>query len=55
MASMTRNTCRPACQAVTGNPAHRGLFQAPSLRNIALAAPYMHDGRFKTLEEVLDH
>src|SRR6516162_9138256 len=42
-------------QAFTGKPAHRGLFKVPSLRNIALTAPYMHDGRFKTLEEVLDH
>jgi cytochrome c peroxidase len=40
---------------VTGNPRHNGLFKAPSLRNIALTAPYMHDGRFQTLEEVLDH
>lgn len=32
-----------------------GLFKVPSLRNIALTGPYMHDGRFKTLEEVLDH
>jgi cytochrome c peroxidase len=42
-------------QAFTGNPAHRGMFKVPSLRNIALTAPYMHDGRFNTLEEVLDH
>ena len=41
--------------AVTGNPAHKGLFKAPTLRNIALTAPYMHDGRFSTLAEVLDH
>ncbi|WP_187262393.1 cytochrome-c peroxidase [Pontibacter beigongshangensis] len=41
--------------AVTGNPRHDGMFKAPSLRNIALTAPYMHDGRFNTLEEVLDH
>jgi cytochrome c peroxidase len=40
---------------VTGNPAHRGLFKVPTLRNIALTAPYMHDGRFSTLEEVLEH
>ncbi|WP_439880120.1 cytochrome-c peroxidase [Pontibacter sp. MBLB2868] len=40
---------------ITGNPRHNGLFKTPSLRNIALTAPYMHDGRFKTLEEVLDH
>jgi cytochrome c peroxidase len=31
------------------------MFKVPTLRNIALTAPYMHDGRFKTLEEVLDH
>jgi len=33
----------------------RGLFKIPSLRNIALTAPYMHDGRFSTLEEVIEH
>ncbi len=32
-----------------------GKFKAPSLRNIELTAPYMHDGRFKTLEEVVEH
>jgi cytochrome c peroxidase len=42
-------------EAVTGNPAHRGMFKVPTLRNIALTAPYMHDGRFATLEEVLHH
>ena len=31
-----------------------GLFKIPSFRNVALTAPYMHDGRFKTLDEVLD-
>ncbi len=40
---------------VTGLEKDRGKFRAPSLRNIALTAPYMHDGRFKTLQEVLDH
>ena len=40
--------------AVTGNINDIGKFIIPSLRNIALTAPYMHDGRFKTLEEVLD-
>ncbi len=39
---------------VTGNPADDGVFKSPSLRNIALTAPYMHDGRFKTLEEVVN-
>ncbi|QHT65827.1 cytochrome-c peroxidase [Rhodocytophaga rosea] len=42
-------------ELVTGKETDRGKFRAPSLRNIALTAPYMHDGRFKTLEEVLDH
>lgn len=32
-----------------------GKFRVPTLRNIALTAPYMHDGRFQTLDEVLDH
>jgi cytochrome c peroxidase len=32
-----------------------GRFKVPSLRNIALRAPYMHDGRFATLEQVIDH
>jgi cytochrome c peroxidase len=32
-----------------------GRFRIPSLRNIALTGPYMHDGRFKTLEAVVDH
>jgi cytochrome c peroxidase len=42
-------------KAVTKDPAHRGLFKVPTLRNIAVTAPYMHDGRFATLEEVMDH
>lgn len=40
---------------VTGNATDKGKFKIPSLRNIALTAPYMHDGRFETLEEVIDH
>lgn len=35
--------------------ADMGLFKIPTLRNIALTAPYMHDGRFETLEEVINH
>ena len=42
-------------EAVTGKSEDKGKFKAPTLRNIALTAPYMHDGRFNTLEEVLDH
>jgi len=46
---------RPGLSGFTGQPEDRGKFKAPSLRNIALTAPYMHDGRFATLEEVLAH
>ena len=42
-------------QAVTNDPADKGKFKVVSLRNIALTAPYMHDGRFSTLEQVIDH
>ncbi len=40
---------------VTKSAADRGKFKVPSLRNIALTAPYMHDGRFATLAEVVAH
>ena len=39
----------------TGLPTDNGKFRVPSLRNIALTAPYMHDGRFTTLAQVVDH
>ena len=39
----------------TGRPEDIGRFRAPSLRNIALTAPYMHDGSLATLAEVIDH
>lgn len=42
-------------QGVTGMGYDRGRFRVVSLRNIALTAPYMHDGRFGTLAEVIDH
>jgi len=45
----------PGRGEVTGLALDQGTFSTPSLRNIALTAPYMHDGRFATLEEVLDH
>ncbi len=41
--------------AITGNPSDNGKFKTPSLRNLAFTAPYMHDGRFETLEEVINH
>ncbi|WP_405414600.1 cytochrome-c peroxidase [Maribacter sp. Asnod1-A12] len=40
---------------ITGNNNELGEFKVPSLRNIALTGPYMHDGRFETLEEVIEH
>ncbi len=39
---------------VTNQTGDKGKFHSPTLRNIELTAPYMHDGRFKTLEEVID-
>jgi cytochrome c peroxidase len=41
--------------AVTGNTTNDGLFKVTSLRNVELTAPYMHDGRFATLEDVVEH
>lgn len=40
---------------VNGSPFSEGQFKTPTLRNIALSAPYMHDGRFETLREVVEH
>ncbi len=40
---------------VTGAKSDSGKFMVPSLRNVARTAPYMHDGRFATLEEVIEH
>ncbi len=45
----------PGRETVTGKQADRGKFMVPSLRNLTLTDPYMHDGRFDTLEEVIDH
>jgi cytochrome c peroxidase len=42
-------------ERITLNSADRGKFKVPSLRNVALTFPYMHDGRLATLDEVLDH
>lgn len=39
----------------TGNRFDNGKFRVPTLRNIMRTAPYMHDGRFRTMEEVLEH
>lgn len=40
---------------ITGKPEHMGRFRTPTLRNITLTAPYMHDGSIATLDGVLDH
>lgn len=42
-------------EQITGQAYDRGRFRVVSLRNIALTAPYMHDGRFTTLQQVVDH
>ncbi len=40
---------------ITGDPNDRNKFKVPSLRNVAVTSPYMHDGRFETLQQVLEH
>jgi len=40
---------------VTGKASDNGKFKAPTLRNLVFTAPYMHDGRFNTIEEVVEH
>ena len=45
----------PGLRKVTGRESDAGKFSTPTLRNVALTAPYMHDGRFKSLEEVIEH
>jgi cytochrome c peroxidase len=40
--------------AITGNPADRHVFRVPSLRNVALTAPYLHDGSAGSLEDAVD-
>lgn len=42
-------------ELATGNASDRGKFKTPTLRNLVFTAPYMHDGRFKTIDEVIDH
>jgi cytochrome c peroxidase len=41
--------------ALLSDPTKDGVFKVPSLRNIGLTAPYMHDGRYATLEQVVEH
>jgi cytochrome c peroxidase len=44
----------PGKGAITGATTDYGYFRIPSLRNLAFTAPYMHDGRFSTIQEVMD-
>jgi cytochrome c peroxidase len=45
----------PGLAEIVPHPSNYGKFRAPTIRNLLYTAPYMHDGRFQTLEEVLDH
>jgi cytochrome c peroxidase len=45
----------PGRGGVTKDPNHLGLFKTPSLRNVAVTAPYMHNGMFGTLREVVNY
>jgi cytochrome c peroxidase len=45
----------PGRFTITLNPADSGKFKVPSLRNVEVSFPFMHDGRFQTLAQVLDH
>lgn len=42
-------------ESITHDPEDMGKFKAPSLRNVAVTAPYMHDGSIATLDEVIEH
>ena len=45
----------PGLRAFSGRPEDTGRFRAPTLRNVEITAPYMHDGSIATLEQVIDH
>jgi cytochrome c peroxidase len=52
---MEENIVDIGLEIFTSNPNDKGKFKTPSLRNIEYTAPFMHDGRFQTLEDVIDH
>ncbi|MFT5336132.1 MAG: cytochrome c peroxidase [Sphingobacteriales bacterium] len=52
---LDENPADPGLGNVTGNPNDHAKFKTPSLRNLSYTGPYMHDGRFSSLEEVIDH
>jgi cytochrome c peroxidase len=45
----------PGRHEVTGRPSDRGAFKTPTLREVAVRPPYMHDGSLRTLSEVIEH
>lgn len=47
-------TADPGLRRITNNPEDQGKFRTPTLRNLVFTAPYMHDGRFATLEQVVE-
>ncbi|MGI9364178.1 MAG: cytochrome-c peroxidase, partial [Rhizobiaceae bacterium] len=49
------NSLKNGLMGATGDPSHKGHFKVPTLRNIAVTGPYMHDGRFETLQDVMQH
>lgn len=49
------NSADDGRKLITGLTTDKGKFKVPTLRNIELSSPYMHDGRFRTLEQVLAH
>jgi cytochrome c peroxidase len=49
------HTDDPGRERITLQPGDRGKFKVPTLRNVALTAPYLHDGSMSTLEEVVEH
>lgn len=51
---LTADDPDPGVAAITLDPTQAGRFRPPSLRNVAVTAPYMHDGSVATLEEVVD-
>ena len=50
----TTNVADNGVGDITGDPVDDGRFKSPSLRNVALTGPYMHDGRLETLDDVID-
>jgi cytochrome c peroxidase len=51
----TDHAADPGRERITLDPSDRGKFKVPTLRNVALTGPYMHDGSMATLEEVVEH